>query len=255
MQHVTSLGGSILLATPRPQTAVTFPWNQEHLRHLGAQMAFSLLSLPPCAPLNQNETMPAIVKVTELTAHKPIEIAFGFSGLREKYAQSIMRDMIGDLWPVQRRPNQSVYAIRLLGDVAVQYPTRFSPVVYVGEGSAYSRLYGHTGWLVPLLISVPQLSVEIRIVEVARKNNKELYKHIEADLLFWFSARHGALPWFNRQRETSKERVYAYEGRARTELKKMISVGSGRTYRWAIRPTVNNPQYEPYGKGPHLPAR
>lgn len=160
-----------------------------------------------------------------------------------------MRDIIREGWPSQRRPQQSVYSIRLVGDVAIAYPGGFSPVAYVGEGNAFNRLYQHTGWLVPLLISVPQLSVQIRIIEVARKNNVELYKSIEADLLRWFSDRLGALPWFNRQWERSKEAVYSYQAEARKELKKMIEVGSGRKYLWAIRPTENNEQYEPYAKG------
>ena len=56
--------------------------------------------------------------------------------MEEKYAQAIMRDMIRDGWPEQGRPEQSVYAIRLAGEVAVQYPTTLFSVVYVGEGNA-----------------------------------------------------------------------------------------------------------------------
>jgi phosphoribosyl 1,2-cyclic phosphodiesterase len=76
-----------------------------------------------------------------------------------------------------------------------------------------------------------------------------LYQHIEADLLRWFSDRHDALPWFNRQWEPSKEGRYQYEKDVDKELRKMISVGSGTTYLWAIQPTMNNDQYEPYEKG------
>lgn len=193
--------------------------------------------------------MPAIVKLSELSVHDPVDVSFGFSGLSEKHAQAIIRDMIGDGWPAQGRPEQSVYSIRLVGDVAVNYPAGFSPVIYVGEGNAYSRLYGHTNWLVPLLLSVPMLSIQVRIIEAARRNNTELYKHIEADLLRWFSDRYGALPWFNRQWEGSHEGAYLYEDEARKELNKMIGVGSGNTYLWAIQPTENNAQHEPYAKG------
>ena len=167
--------------------------------------------------------MPAEVKLSELTVHRPVEIRFGFSGLGGEYALPVMRRIVRRGWPLQRRPKQSVYTIRLVGDVAVGYPTQFSPVVYVGEGNAYDRLYKHiTDWLVPLLVSVPQLSVQVRIVEVARKNKADLYKHIEADLLRWFSDRHGSLPWFNRQWENSKERTYSYSPDARKELQKAL---------------------------------
>lgn len=193
--------------------------------------------------------MAAEVKLSELTVRSPVDIAFGFSGLSEKHAQAIVRDILRDGWPSQARPKQSVYAIRLLGQVAVSYPKAFSPVVYIGEGNAFGRLYQHTSWLVPLLISVPQLSLQIRILEVARKNNMKLYSHIEADLLRWFSDDFGALPWFNRQWEGSKENVYSYEADALKELRKMIAVGSGTKYLWAIQPTPINAQHEPYAKG------
>jgi len=43
--------------------------------------------------------------------------------------------------------------------------------------------------------------------------------------------------------------VYSYEAEARKELNKMIAVGSGTKYQWAIQPTPNNAQHEPYAKG------
>lgn len=189
------------------------------------------------------------VKLSEVTLHSPFEIKFGFSGLSEKHAQAIMRDIIRDEWPEQKRPAQSVYTIRLAGGVAVSYVNGVSPVVYIGEGNAFQRLYNHTSWLVPLLIAVPQLRVEIRIIEVARKNNPQLYQNIEADLIAEFHHAHSALPWFNRQREPSKEGFYQYEDDVLKELKKLISVGSGNKFMWAIRPTNINPQYDSYIKG------
>lgn len=193
--------------------------------------------------------MPANIKLRELRVHDPVKIRFGFSGLNEKHAQSIMRDIVRDGWPRQRRPKQSVYVIRLVGDVAIAYKQRFSPVTYIGQGNAFSRLYNHTNWLVPLLINVPQLSVEILITEISRKNHATLYRHIEADLLRWFSKTHGAVPWFNRRWEPSKEDKYAYEPDAKQALRKLIGVGAGTNYKWAIQPTKNNEQFEPYDKG------
>ncbi|MEO7733096.1 MAG: hypothetical protein ABIY55_19190 [Kofleriaceae bacterium] len=194
--------------------------------------------------------MPATIKLSEVTVHDPVRVHFGVTGLELKHAQSVMRDKVRDAWPEQKRRAQSVYVIRLAGEVAVKYPNDFSPVIYVGEGNAYDRLYNHmASWIAPLLLSVPQLSLEIRIVEVARRNHETLYQHIEADVLRFFSNRHGALPWFNRQWEPSKENHYEYEEDVTSELRKMIGVGSGFAYLWAIQPTHNNDQYEAYAKG------
>jgi hypothetical protein len=193
--------------------------------------------------------MLAHIKLSELTFLDPVIIDFGFSGLNEQYARPIMRNIIGDKWPQNRRPEQCVYVIRLIGDVAAAYPKDFSPVIYVGEGNAYERLYTHTNWLVSLVLSVPKIGVEVRIVEVARRNNSTLYRFIEADLLRWFSEDYGALPWFNRQHERTKEDVYKYESEADRELRKLIGVGSGKRFLWAIQPTRNNDLHEPYQKG------
>lgn len=193
--------------------------------------------------------MPAPIKLSEITFLDPVTIDFGFSGLNAQYARSIMRSIIGDKWPQNRRPAQCVYVIRLIGDVAAAYPKDFSPVIYVGEGNAYSRLYDHTNWLVPLVLSVPKVGVEVRIVEIARRNNLTLYRYIEADLLRWFCEDYGALPWFNRQHERTKEDVHDYESDAKGELRKLIGVGSGKRFLWAIQPTKNNGLHEPYQKG------
>ncbi|MFY0525859.1 hypothetical protein ACN28I_22840 [Archangium gephyra] len=193
--------------------------------------------------------MPALIKQSEITCPEPVIIDFGFSGLSEKHAQSIMRDIIRDNWPELRRPDQCVYVIRLVGQVAASYPLDFSPVIYVGEGNAYERLYNHTNWIVPLVQSVPRLGIEIRIAQVARRNNVNLYQYIEADLLRWFADIYGSLPWFNRQFEPSKEGTHTYEPGAERDLMRLIGVGGGNRFLWAIQPTHNNELYLPYTKG------
>lgn len=193
--------------------------------------------------------MAALIKLSELKIPSRVLIRFPFLGMTEDQAQAIMRGIIREEWPEQKRPNQSVYVIRLVGDVAVAYRETFSPVIYIGRGNAFGRLYGHTEWLASLLIAVPQLGVEIRIVGVARKNNPTLYENIEADLLHWFSEDHGAVPWFNRRRERGREGHYDYTPEARRALRQIIGIRQGTRYRWAIRPTKNNDQFEPYEKG------
>ena len=201
-----------------------------------------------CASQKEGD-MPAIVKLSDLNLSAPVQIPFGFTGVEEKYARAIVRDRIRSQWPEQKRPTQSVYCICLTGTVAVAYPNTFSPVIYIGEGDAYARLSRHVDWLVPLLMSVPQLGVEIRLLESVRRNNRSLYRHIEADLIDWFSSDYGALPWFNRQQESGKKGAYEYKRDARKLLNTMIGVGAGRRYLWAIQPTKNNATFDAYSKG------
>ena len=194
--------------------------------------------------------MPAEIKVSEITWQEPVGVAFGlFSSLTEKQAQQIMRGIISASWPKKQRLGQRVYLIRLTGDVAVQYPRGFSPVVYIGEGSAYSRLYNHTHWLVPLVQSIPQLGVQVRVAKIQRKNQPNLYKNVEADLIRCFSNQYGSIPWFNKQWEPSKEGKYQYTQGAARDLWTRVAVGSGNSFRWAIQPTPINEQHGPYSKG------
>jgi hypothetical protein len=193
--------------------------------------------------------MPAEIKVSEISWKATVRVDFGFSGLSEKHAQTIMRDLIRAKWPEKQRHPQCVYVVRLLGEVAVHYPAKFSPVLYIGEGSAFDRLYGHTEWLVPLVQSVPQLGVEVHVGKILRKNKPNLYMYVEADLIYWFSEEYGSIPWFNRQRETSKEGKYKYTHEAERNLWKRVAPGAGHRFRWAIRPTHSNEWHKFYCKG------
>jgi hypothetical protein len=193
--------------------------------------------------------MPAIIKESEITWKEPVQIRFGFSGLTADHAIPIMRKIMQEEWPSMRRRTQCVYVIRLVGEVAVAYDNKFSPTIYIGEGNAYDRLYTHANWLASLVASVPQVGIEVRIAEVARRHHVKLYQYIEADLLRWFAEEYGSVPWFNRQREWGKESKYEYEREAELSLRRHFGVGSGHTFLWAIKPTHNNEQYEPYNKG------
>ena len=193
--------------------------------------------------------MAAKIKSTEITWSDPVRVRFGFTGLTAEYAIPIIRQIMQDQWPQIRRPSQCVYVIRLCGQVAVAYGERHSPVIYIGEGSAYDRLYSHANWISPLLVSVPNIEIEIRVAEVARKNHTSLYQFIEADMIKWFFGDFGMLPWFNRQRERSKEDRYSYEVDAEKKLRQHLGIGSGNTFLWAIRPTHTNDQSGAYDKG------
>ncbi len=192
--------------------------------------------------------MPAQIKSTEVNWHDPVRLQFGFYGLSAAHSIPIIRELIQESWPEVRREKQCVYVVRLRGVVSIAYGAAHSPIIYIGEGNAYVRLYSHAHWISSLLVSVPNAEVEIHIAEIARKNNGSLY-YIEADMIKWFFDQFGCLPWFNQQRETSKESHYKYDADAEQKLMKHISVGSGNKFLWAIRPLPNNDQYKPYGKG------
>ena len=68
-------------------------------------------------------------------------------------------------------------------------------------------------------------------------------------MIKWFAEEFNCLPWFNKQRQRSKESKHKYEVEAKQSLKKHIGVGSGNKFLWAIRPLPNNDQYKPYSKG------
>lgn len=195
--------------------------------------------------------MAAPIKNTEITWLEPVRVRFGFSGLTPEYAVPIIRQLMHDQWPETRRPTQCVYVIRLRGQVSVAYGLIHSPVIYIGEGSAYDRLYKHANWISSLLVSVPNAEIEIHVAEVARKNHVDLYRYIEADMIKWFVEENGVLPWFNRQQERSKEGQYSYERTAEQELRRHLGIGAGNSFLWAIRPTHNNDQFEAYNKGPN----
>ena len=192
--------------------------------------------------------MPAPITSQNVEWHDPIILEFGFTGLEEIDAVSVVRREIREQFSSDlKRIQQCIYVVKLQGTVAVAYGKEFSPVVYVGEGNAMSRLHGHAKWIARLLLSVPNLRVAIHVAEVRRKNFTDLRKYVEADMISWFAQKYGVLPWFNRQRERSKEDVYEYADDIERELRNMIAVGSGTSFQWAIRPTHNNeawPRYE-----------
>ncbi len=192
--------------------------------------------------------MLASIKETEIHWVVPIRIKFGFMGLEEEHASRIIRALIRDSWPKIKYSKQCIYFIRLTGDVVPSYPDGTSPTVYIGEGDARARLLGHTKWLSPLITSVPGLGLEVIIAEVVRPNNTTLYQFVEADLIAWFAKKYGSIPWFNRQREKSKEGTYDYEPETEKALKAKLHPGPGNSFNWAIQPTKTNDFFTRWNK-------
>jgi hypothetical protein len=195
--------------------------------------------------------MPTPIKESELTFHDPVLVDFPLSNeVSADVAQKLMKHIIATQWPSVKRATQCVYVVRVRGHVSISYPNGFSPVLYIGEGDAYSRLQTHAAeWLTELAVSIPQLVIEIKIVEVARKAKADLYRHIEADLIRWFSEENGTLPWRNKQYEVSMEGGYEYSDNASKALRSLISIGAGNSFAWEIKPTKNNSGWDAYSKG------
>jgi len=191
----------------------------------------------------------AIVTQQHIRWRDSISIRFGFSGIDPEEAALLVRKRLKSQFPDLDRPSQCVYIVRLKGDVAIAYGEDFSPVIYIGEGNAASRLQGHAEWISELLVAVPNAEIEVRVADCVRTNDTELCQYVEADLIEAFVEKYKRIPWFNRQREKKYlgQRVYSPE--VWTEFKQRIGKVQGSRYIWAIRPTNNNSQYEPYATG------
>ena len=87
----------------------------------------------------------------------PISVTFGFTGISPSEAVTLVRSRLRAQFPDLDKPTQCVYVVRLRGDVAIVYGDEFSPVIYIGEGNAAGRLYGHAEWIAQLLVAVPNV--------------------------------------------------------------------------------------------------
>lgn len=161
----------------------------------------------------------------------------------------LVRSRLASQFPDLDKPSQCIYIVRLRGDVAIAYGDDFSPVIYIGEGNAATRLYKHAVWIAELLVAVPNAEIEIKVADCVRAGDANLCEHVEADLIAAFAKRYKCLPWFNRQREGGHAGKREYDDAVLTEFNQRIGKVSGSKYLWAIRPTSNNAQYPPYATG------
>lgn len=191
----------------------------------------------------------AIVTKRHIRWRPPINIKFGFSGITPDESISLVRKRLKEQFPTLDKPNQCVYVVRLRGPVAVDYEGDFSPVIYIGEGNAATRLHNHANWIAELLIAVPNAEIEVRVADCVRKNDVKLCQYVESDLISLFVDEYSCLPWFNRQKEAKYRGKRIYSDGLRAEFAKRIGKVSGSKYIWAIRPTHNNAQYAAYRTG------
>ena len=191
----------------------------------------------------------SIVTNRNVRWREPISIRFGFSGITSEESVVLARGRLKEQFPDLDKPHQCVYVVRLKGDVAVDYRDDFSPVIYIGEGNAATRLRGHANWIADLLIAVPNAEIEVRVADCVRKNDTNLCQYVEADMIALFRKKYECLPWFNRQRETKHEGKRTYSTDVLQDMRNRIGKVKGSNYIWAIRPTHNNSQFEPYCAG------
>ena len=134
-----------------------------------------------------------------------------------------------------KRFAQAVYVIRTKKPFAIQYPERFSPTIYIGEGNLIPRLNIHRKWLKTLQEQGHQFQFEVAFCLPRLVGNKEAYKDYEAFLLSQFRDKFGALPLHNKQNESLD---YSHEY---SQTESVIGPTKGLRYHWAIQPLRSNP--------------
>jgi hypothetical protein len=127
-----------------------------------------------------------------------------------------------------------LYLVRLSPPFSIVYGDECqlnSPLVYVGQGNIESRWSNHRNWLLELGHAIPGGRYEVWVCQPRCRNNRVLYKDIEADILVQFKAKSdGFLPLRNQRIEgTPRKHEYA-KGFFDDVIK------SDRRYLWGIYP-------------------
>lgn len=135
---------------------------------------------------------------------------------------------------------RSGYVIRLNGDFCIQYPSRQSPTIYIGEGNFGQRINSHRVWVKELEGLVGNFAFQVRIAIPRVKNNPDAYRDCEAALIARFGDLFGTAPLWNKQYE-SRRNGYLYNQR---QIDQAICKGSDAKYKWAIASMRSSPFYE-----------
>ena len=130
--------------------------------------------------------------------------------------------------------SRAVYVIRTEKPFAIQYPLRFSPTIYIGEGNLLSRLNSHRAWLKKFQEQGHDFQFEVAFCLPRLQGNRAAYKDYEAYLLSAFKKKYGALPLRNKQNESV---VYKHQY---SHTESVIGPTKGVRYRWAIQPLPSN---------------
>ncbi len=132
---------------------------------------------------------------------------------------------------------KAVYVIRLKSPFSISYPSRHTPVLYIGEGHVLSRLDSHRKWASRMQDLGYSFGLEVAVCFPRVQKNAAAYKTFEAHLLKVFSDRYGSLPLKNSINETMAFN-HQYN---RVATSGILGPGSGAKHMWAIRPLPSNP--------------
>ncbi|RQO82355.1 hypothetical protein [Acidovorax sp. FJL06] len=133
--------------------------------------------------------------------------------------------------------DRAVYVIRMRPPFAINYPKRYTPVLYIGEGDLLSRLLSHRKWAIRMQEMGFRFPLEVAICCPRVRNSPDAYRVFEAHLLNVFYERYGSLPLKNSIHEY-KAYDHQYE-RIATNI--VLGPGSGNRHLWAIQPLPSNP--------------
>ena len=152
---------------------------------------------------------------------------------------------LNDHGVTEEQLERAVYVIRTAGNFAIDYPTKPSPTLYIGEGNFKQRIMQHKNWLKELRNIVGEFPFEIALAIPRARNNWYVYQDTEADLLHVFKSIYGAAPFLNKQMEFPNcEHTYEpYK-----EFIRPLQIGRGKRIPWALRPLPSNSQYDNFWK-------
>lgn len=132
---------------------------------------------------------------------------------------------------------KAVYVIRLKSPFSISYPSRHTPVLYIGEGHVLSRLVSHRKWASRMQDLGYRFGLEVAVCFPRVQKNAAAYKTFEAHLLKVFSDRYGSLPLKN----SINEAMAFNHQYNRVATSGILGPGSGAKHMWAIRPLPSNP--------------
>ncbi|EGR7969136.1 hypothetical protein I8B06_004299 [Vibrio vulnificus] len=150
-----------------------------------------------------------------------------------------------ELGITEEQLNRAVYVIRCNDDFAIDYPNKPSMTLYIGEGNFKNRIIQHKNWLKDIRDVVGEFPLEIALAIPRARNNRYVYKDVEADLLYYFKEIHGVAPFLNKQMEYAK---IEHEYEDYYQLIEPLQIGRGRKIPWAIRPLPSNKHWSNYWK-------
>ena len=119
------------------------------------------------------------------------QIMFGLDELWEEQAES--QRVLADV-------TQGVYAITLSDNLSIDYNGNPSKVIYIGRGKTRSRIYNHLKyWIRYLSDSLQDIALDIWMTEIRVNGNKNAFKEVETDLLYYFHDKFGCFPLQNKK--------------------------------------------------------